>query len=97
MKQFWKVNSKIRLNLTFGKIKECFENKTLLFFYINNENSFGHNDEFILYLTNFDIKIINICNTLNVILLSKNFSLSIQWQKSFLKFNHNFSDKTTLK
>jgi hypothetical protein len=52
--------SKIKLNFTYAKIIECFENKTLLFFYLNSKEEFTYNDELVLYLTNFDIKIINI-------------------------------------
>ena len=46
----------IKINLSIDKIKECFDNKELLFFYLNN-NKIIKNDELILYLTKFEIKI----------------------------------------
>jgi len=49
---------KIKMNLDLTKIKECFEDKELLFFYLNNEN-FKKNDELIIYLSKFEIKIID--------------------------------------
>lgn len=50
--------NKIKYNLSINKIRECFSNKEVLFFYLNNE-SIEKNDEFILYLTKFDIKVID--------------------------------------
>ena len=47
------------------QVKECLGEKDLLFFFINNDNiqkivrNFIKVDEFIIYLTKFDIKIID--------------------------------------
>jgi len=55
----------IKINLSPEQIKEFFEEKDLLFFFINNEYiqnkfiNFEIIEEFIFYLTNFDIKIID--------------------------------------
>ena len=58
MIQIYEEIKKIKINLNSEKIKECFENKELLFFYINNEK-INKNDELIIYLTKFEIKIID--------------------------------------
>jgi len=48
---------KIKFNLNFNQIKECFDDKELLFFYLNNIKN-SDNDEFIIYLTKYDLKVI---------------------------------------
>ena len=48
---------KIKFNLNFSQVKECFEDKELLFFYLNNIKN-SENDEFILYLTKYELKVI---------------------------------------
>lgn len=49
---------KVKLNLNSDKIRECFEDKDLLFFYLNNDKLIK-NDELVLYLSKFEIKIID--------------------------------------
>jgi hypothetical protein len=67
MIQIYEEVKKIKINLDSEKIKECFENKELLFFYINNEKIIK-NDELIIYLTKFEIKIIDYIELENFII-----------------------------
>jgi hypothetical protein len=53
----YKEIRKIKFNLTYSEIKEVFGEKQLLFFYLNDTEN--HNDELLLYLTKFEIKIID--------------------------------------
>ena len=45
-------------NLTIQQIKDCFADKDLVFFYMNNEKIIK-NDELIVYLSKFEIKVID--------------------------------------
>ena len=47
---------KSKINLSIEQVKECFDGKELLFYYLNN-NDFTKNDELIIYLSKFEIKI----------------------------------------
>jgi len=49
---------KNKINLSIEQVKECFDNKELLFYYLNND-AFTKNDELIIYLSKFEIKIID--------------------------------------
>ena len=53
----YKEIRKTKFNLTYLEIKEVFGEKQLLFFYLNDAES--PNDELLLYLTKFEIKIID--------------------------------------
>ena len=53
----YKVIRKTKFNLTYSEIKEAFGEKQLLFFYLNDTET--PNDELLLYLTKFEIKIID--------------------------------------
>jgi hypothetical protein len=52
-----KIIRKTKFNLTYSEIKEAFGEKQLLFFYLNDSET--PNDELLLYLTKFEIKIID--------------------------------------
>lgn len=52
-----KIIRKTKFNLTYSEIKEAFGEKQLLFFYLNDTET--PNDELLLYLTKFEIKIID--------------------------------------
>jgi hypothetical protein len=52
-----KLIRKTKFNLTYSEIKEAFGEKQLLFFYLNDTET--PNDELLLYLTKFEIKIID--------------------------------------
>ena len=54
----WLLLIRFLNNLNLIKIKECFEDKDILFFYINNED-ITKNDELIIYLSKFEIKIMD--------------------------------------
>jgi hypothetical protein len=56
--QFYIEIKKKKTNLNLIKIKECFEDKDILFFYLNNED-ITKNDELIIYLSKFEIKIMD--------------------------------------
>jgi hypothetical protein len=47
---------KNKINLSIDQVKECFDNKDLLFYYLNKD-LFTKNDELIIYLSKFEIKI----------------------------------------
>jgi len=53
----YKLIRKTKFNLTYSEIKEAFGEKQLLFFYLNDSET--PNDELLLYLTKFEIKIID--------------------------------------
>jgi hypothetical protein len=53
----YKLIRKTKFNLTYSEIKEAFGEKQLLFFYLNDYET--PNDELLLYLTKFEIKIID--------------------------------------
>jgi len=53
----YKLIRKTKFNLTYLEIKEAFGEKQLLFFYLNDSET--PNDELLLYLTKFEIKIID--------------------------------------
>jgi hypothetical protein len=53
----YKLIRKTKFNLTYSEIKEAFGEKQLLFFYLNDTET--PNDELLLYLTKFEIKIID--------------------------------------
>ena len=53
----YKEIRKTKFNLTYSEIKEVFGEKQLLFFYLNDTET--PNDELLLYLTKFEIKIID--------------------------------------
>ena len=48
-----------KFNLNYTEMKEIFKDKTLLFFYLNNNIVNHHNDDLILYLTKFELYIID--------------------------------------
>ena len=56
--QLYNEIKKKKNNLNLIKIKECFEDKDILFFYLNNEE-ITKNDELIIYLSKFEIKIMD--------------------------------------
>jgi len=56
--QLYTQINKIKYNLTLEEVKECFKENELLFFYLNNDKV-DKNDELIIYLTKYDIKIID--------------------------------------
>jgi len=56
--EIYKEIKKIKINMDQEKIKDCFETKELVFFYMNNDK-FSKNDELIIYLSKFDIKIMD--------------------------------------
>ena len=47
---------KNKINLSIEQVKECFDNKDLLFYYLKKD-IFTKNDELIIYLSKFEIKI----------------------------------------
>ena len=53
----YKEIRKTKFNLTYSEIKDVFGEKQLLFFYLNDTET--PNDELLLYLTKFEIKIID--------------------------------------
>jgi hypothetical protein len=53
----YKLIRKTKFNLTYSEIKDAFGEKQLLFFYLNDTET--PNDELLLYLTKFEIKIID--------------------------------------
>lgn len=57
MIHLYKEIRKKKFNLTYSEIKDIFGEKQLLFFYFNDSKS--PNDELLLYLTKFEIKIID--------------------------------------
>jgi hypothetical protein len=57
MVYLYHIIKKLKFNLTFNEIKESFQEKLILFLYLNE--NLKNNDEFILYLTKFEIKIID--------------------------------------
>jgi hypothetical protein len=57
MSKIYHEIKKIKFNLNFKQVRECFDDKELLFFYLNNIKN-SDNDEFIIYLTKYDLKVI---------------------------------------
>jgi len=56
--QIYNDVKKIKFNLSSTELLNCFNDKMLLFYYLNNLK-FHQNDEFILYLTKFEISMID--------------------------------------